>query len=85
MATKQSVLARLVKLRDRIASHETKVGMLYDERADVCLEGRSLPLPQRIKVRELADAAGVSVEAIHKAVARARARRDDNHLTRGAE
>ncbi len=75
MATKQSVLTRLAKLRDRIASHETKVGMLYDERADVCLEGRSLSVP--VKVRELAEAAGVSVEAIHKAVARARTRRDE--------
>jgi hypothetical protein len=75
--TTRQVLARLARLRPSIERTEARLAALYTQRVETFQAGRAVD-PRTTKPRAtfpaMAEAAGVSEEAIHKALRMARRR-----------
>jgi hypothetical protein len=69
---RDAVLSHLRRLAPKIAAAEGKVDALYAERLAAFEAGRAIDPP--IIVRDLAEAAAVSPEAVHKQLGKARRR-----------
>ncbi len=75
--TATQVLARLARLRPSIERTEARLARMYTQRVETFQAGRAIdPATSRARVTfpAMAEAAGVSEEAIHKALRSARRR-----------
>lgn len=84
--TAAQVLARLARLRDTIENTEDRLEGLYAKRAAVYQAGRAVDPATgkpRVIFSAMAQAAGVSEEAIHKALRSARRKDDAETATPG--